>query len=130
MGYLTDGLSFNTLREANLARLPNFTNRHGKPAHSDPTGGDWSPAQWLQAAVGELGEYANLRKKVERGDLTEEEGKPLLADELADTIIYLDLLAFQLGIDLGQAVMDKWNRTSKRVGDAHYIDADGVHRNA
>lgn len=62
MGYGTDGLTFNTLRGANMKRLPMFRD-------SKDDGSDWSPAQWLQAVTGELGEYANLRKKVERGDL-------------------------------------------------------------
>ena len=56
MGYLTDGLSFNTLRQANLRRLPEFKNSKGEPAHSEPDGSDWSPAQWLQALAGEVGD--------------------------------------------------------------------------
>lgn len=69
MGYLTDGLTFNTLRQANKARLPTFKNAKGERAHSTDDGSDWSPAQWLQALVGEVGEFANLRKKYERGDI-------------------------------------------------------------
>jgi NTP pyrophosphatase (non-canonical NTP hydrolase) len=128
MGYMTDGLTFNTLRIANKERLPEFKNKHGKPAHSKADGSDWSDAQWLQAVVGELGEYANLRKKLDRGDIIGEEAKQEMADELADTVIYLDLLAFRLGISLGDAVMRKWNRVSQRVGSTLYIDAEGVHR--
>lgn len=128
MGYGTDGLTFNTLRQANVARLPEFKNRHGEPAHSQPDGGDWSDAQWLQAVVGELGEYANLRKKLDRGDISGEDAKRALADELADVMIYLDILAFRLGIDLGAAVMEKWNRTSERVGSNLRIDAEGWRR--
>ncbi len=127
MGYCTDGLTFNTLRRANLARLPCFRDDKGRICHTEKDGSDWSPAQWLQAVVGELGEYANLRKKVERGDVTAEEAKPLLADELADVVIYLDILAEQLGIDLGEAVMHKWNRTSERVGCGMFIDAEDWH---
>lgn len=67
----TQGLAFAVLRGANLARLPQFKNRHGEPAHSRPDGSDWTPAQWLQAVTGELGAYANLRKKFERGDIVE-----------------------------------------------------------
>ena len=47
----------------------------------------------------------------------------MLADELADVVIYLDILAAQLGIDLGDAVMKKWNKTSEKVGAPLYIDA-------
>jgi NTP pyrophosphatase (non-canonical NTP hydrolase) len=127
MGYMTDGLTFNTLRRANIARLPMFRDNKGLICHKEKDGSDWSPAQWLQAVVGELGEYANLRKKVERGDFTFEEAKPMLADELADVIIYLDILAEQLGIDLSMAVMHKWNKTAIKVGCPMYIDAEDWH---
>lgn len=131
MSYLTNGLSFRTLRAANLRRLPEFKNRQGKPAHSDPEGRDWSPAQWLQAVVGELGEYANVRKKYERGDYGEVGSPKALAEfielagyELADVQTYLDLLAFQVGIDLGAATADKFNIVSLRVGSRVYIGGD------
>lgn len=110
------GLTFNELRDANMSRLPLFKNKHGQPAHSKPDGSDWSPAQWLQAVVGELGEYANLRKKFDRGDIGVAEFLKEAADELADVQTYLDILAFQLGIDLGLATADKFNRVSERVG--------------
>lgn len=108
-------LAFETLRAANLARLPLFRNKHGEIAHPQADGGDWSDSDWLEATVGELGEYANLRKKLRRGDLTEDEARPMLADELADVVIYLDILASRLGIDLGAAVARKFNRTSAKV---------------
>lgn len=127
MGYCTNGLTFNTLRGGNTARLRQFKNKHGQRAHTQDDGSDWSDAQWLQAVIGELGEYANLRKKLDRGDLTWEEALPLMADELADVMIYLDILAFRLGIDLGAAVMDKFNRVSERVGSNVRIDADDWH---
>lgn len=127
MGYRTDGLTFNTLRKANIERIPRFKNNKGVFAHSKKDGSDWSHAEWLQAVVGELGEYANLRKKVSRGDLSIKEARPLLADELADVVIYLDILANQLGIDLGNAIMEKWNRTSEKIECNLYIDAEDWH---
>lgn len=126
MGYGTDGLTFRTLRTANLKRLPLFRDAKGRVCH-EKDGSDWSPAQWLQAVVGELGEYANLRKKVERGDFTLDEARPALADELADVVIYLDILASQIGVNLGDAIMSKWNRTSVKVGAPLYIDAEDWH---
>jgi NTP pyrophosphatase (non-canonical NTP hydrolase) len=125
MGYLTDGLTFNVLREANMKRLPTFKNAKGERAHSEPDGSDWSPAQWLQAVCGELGEYANVRKKFERGDINEQEFKALATAELADVVTYLDLLAFQLGINLGAAVIDKFNFISNRVKSPVKIKDDG-----
>lgn len=111
-----EGLTFAALRAANTARLPQFKNALGNRAHSKADGSDWSPAQWLQAVVGELGEYANLRKKFERGDIDEATFFAEAEDELADVQTYLDLLSFQLHIDLGAATASKFNRVSERVG--------------
>ena len=124
MGYMTNRLTFNTLRNANLARLPQFKNSKGERAHSKDDGSDWSPAQWLQALVGEVGEYSNLRKKFERGDINQLEFSKEAAKELADIQVYLDLLAAQLGIDLGAAVIEKFNEVSKRVGAKVFISGD------
>jgi NTP pyrophosphatase (non-canonical NTP hydrolase) len=110
-----DGLTFDCLREANVARLRHFKNSKGEPAHKKEDGSDWSPAQWLQALIGEIGEYANVRKKYERGDIDKETFDRAAMEELADVQTYLDLLAFQLGIDLGIATMTKWNMVSVRV---------------
>ncbi len=109
-------LTFDALRAANVARLPQFKNKHGQPAHSKPDGSDWSDAQWLGAVLGELGEYANLRKKYDRGDIGPATFLSEAAKELADIQTYLDILAFRLGVDLGQATIDKFNEVSKRVG--------------
>jgi NTP pyrophosphatase (non-canonical NTP hydrolase) len=118
-------LTFKELRKANLARLPKFKDKHGRIAHSDPLGKDWSPAQWLQAVTGEIGEYANIRKKFERGDITEGQFQIEAAKELADVAIYLDILAFQVNVDLGQAIEDKFNEVSERVEcDVFIIDGE------
>jgi len=74
--------------------------------------------------VGEIGEYANLRKKFERGDIKIGEFQALAMDELADVMIYLDLLAYQLGIQLDRAVVLKFNKTSIAQGLDILIDAD------
>ena len=124
MGYLTNGLSFATLRAANRRRLPQFRDRQGRLCHSHPTGADWSVAEWLEAVVGELGEFANLHKKVRRGDLSLADAARELAFELADVVIYLDLLALQLDVDLGAAVRDKFNIVSSRVGAEVFIGPD------
>lgn len=119
-------LTFNALRTANCLRLPTFKNSKGEAAHSEPDGSGWSPAQWLQAVVGELGEYANIRKKYERGDIDEATFKREAQKELADVQTYLDILAFQLGIDLGQATISKFNEVSKRVGSNVRIHSNGT----
>ena len=109
-------ITFNELRSANVERLPLFKNRRGEPAHSEPDGSDWKLSAWSNAVCGELGEAANIIKKVERGDMTLDDARPLLAEELADVQTYLDLLAFRAGIKLGEATRDKFNKVSERVG--------------
>ncbi len=115
MGYLTDGLTFNVLRQANLKRLPTFKNSKGEPAHSEPDGSDWALSAWSNAVCGELGEAANLIKKIERGDTTLEEAREALGKEFADVVTYLDILAMRAGVDLGVAVVNKFNEVSRRV---------------
>lgn len=121
-------LTFNALREANTARLPQFKNSKGGKAHSKADGSDWSRADWLEAVVGELGEYSNFSKKFRRGDIDAEEFKKHAEKELADVVTYLDILAKQLGIDLGAAVMRKFNEVSDRVGSEVYFDHTGAVR--
>jgi hypothetical protein len=125
-------LTFDTLRKANFTRNPLFKNNHGVVCHFSADGSEWTPAQWLQAMIGELGEYANKRKKFERGDLTFDEFEKEARKELADVQIYLDILAARCldskdahptGVNLGQATMDKFNEVSVRTGvDVYIID--------
>jgi len=118
-------LTFDVLRAANVARLPRFKNGKGEPAHSKPDGSDWSLGEWICAVAGELGEAANIIKKVRRGDLTMDEARPLIAKELADVATYLDITALQCGVDLGDAIADKFNEVSNRVNAGIKIDAIG-----
>lgn len=83
----------------------------------------WSASDWITATTGELGEMANIVKKLNRvrdgipgNDRSTEELKAAFADELADVFIYLDLLAQSQGVDLESAVISKFNRTSKKIG--------------
>lgn len=109
-----DTLTFQQLREANV---PRCRSAFGK----DPA--DWSPTDWGCAVAGEAGEACNVAKKMKRLEQGIEPDKTLtrealvlqLADEIADTVCYLDLWAASLGIDLGAAVREKFNRVSARV---------------
>jgi NTP pyrophosphatase (non-canonical NTP hydrolase) len=83
----------------------------------------WSLSDWFTALTGELGEAANIAKKLNRerdgivgNDLPEEDLRGALADEIADTFIYLDLLAQSEGINLADAVCSKFSKTSKKIG--------------
>lgn len=86
---------------------------------------DWNSFEWSAAAAGEMGEACNVAKKLKRLDTglkrrrSESKRAKLvakLADEIADTIIYLDLLAMREGIDVPSAIISKFNRTSKEFG--------------
>lgn len=86
-------LSLHDLREANRLRLPLYRNANGERAHAKTDGSDWSPAQWLQALVGELGEFAEVRLAYESGQLSLQQYEVLAAKELADVQCYLDILS-------------------------------------
>lgn len=96
-------LGFDRLRSANVQRCEDVFHQLDS----------WSPTDWACAAAGEMGEACNLIKKLRRGEdisLTD------VGYELADTVIYLDLLAARLGINLGEAVREKFNIVSDRRG--------------
>lgn len=111
-------LTFRALSAANVSRAKRW---HGGDVEP------WTGADWSNAMNGEAGEAANVVKKLRRietritqgsyhGDETtstvREELVAKLADEIADTIIYADLLADHYGINVARAVRDKFNRVS------------------
>ena len=84
---------------------------------------EWSLLEWAGAAAGELGEAANIAKKIRRMDMeinsnnnisTREKAVEMLGDEIADTITYMFLLASAAGIDVESAMIRKFNAISKR----------------
>ena len=83
----------------------------------------WSLSDWFTATMGELGEAANVAKKLNRvrdgipgNDETEQELQEKLGLEIADTFVYLDLLAQAAGINLSDVVPDVFNRKSEKIG--------------
>lgn len=74
---------------------------------------DWLSTDWATALAGEVGELCNLVKKFRRGELITRKD---IGKELADIIIYADLFASHLGIDLEKAIIQKFNEVSERVG--------------
>lgn len=103
-------LGFDKLRKANVKRF----------VHDFSPLLTWTMTDWACALAGEAGETCNAVKKLKRGD----GGKEAVAMELADTIIYADLLAANLGIDLGAAVIKKFNIVSKRKYSNITLSAD------
>lgn len=105
-------ITFDAFRAANVARCLKW---HPQGIES------WSPSDWLTAVAGELGELASLLKmrNRERDGLPGNKFSPTdkqIADEVADVLTYLDLLAHVLGVDMGRAAAEKFNAVSERVG--------------
>ena len=109
-------LTFDALRTVNVTRCKRW-----HPPESTP----WTAADcWSNAMCGEAGELANVVKKIRRhetgarneGDPTPDELRTMAAAELADVVIYCDLLADFLGVDLGDAITRKFNKVSEKYG--------------
>jgi NTP pyrophosphatase (non-canonical NTP hydrolase) len=103
-------LSFDELRAANARRQDEW---------EDGTTEPFGMLYHSNALAGEVGEACNVVKKLERqrrGARGSNSTIQALADELADVIIYADLLARSAGIDLGQAVRFKFDATSEKYG--------------
>ena len=106
-------LSFEELRRVNVMRC---TRWHG------PDSQKWTLADWSNAMCGEAGETANVIKKIRRqetgavnaGDPPMEKLRAMAAEEIADVVIYCDLLAQELGADLAEAVRAKFNKVSAK----------------
>ena len=85
----------------------------------------WTGADWSNAMCGEAGEAANVVKKLRRRETSiestyntpeQQELIGMLREEIADVIIYADLLAWHYDIDLTDAVIDKFNKVSEAQG--------------
>jgi NTP pyrophosphatase (non-canonical NTP hydrolase) len=80
----------------------------------------WNVLEWAGAAAGEMGEAANVAKKINRAETMGLSPDPYwqqqLGDEIADVVTYLDLLCARQGIDLQAAIARKFNIVSERVG--------------
>lgn len=83
----------------------------------------WSLSDWMTATTGELGEAANIVKKLNRyrdginGNLqTEEQLRGMLRRELGDVFVYLDLMAQAAGFKLSDAAAEVFNKKSEQIG--------------
>lgn len=111
-------LTFAKLQKVNLERCVRW--------HDPAT---WSVSEWTNALAGEAGEASNQAKKLLRFDtgMTGPNGKHNNGDsreaivaaigaELADVVIYADLVAQRLELDLERLVREKFNETSRKYG--------------
>lgn len=84
---------------------------------------DWSASDWVVAALGELGEAANVVKKLNRirdgipgNRETESELVAKLRCELGDTFVYLDLMCQALGFSIADAALEVFHAKSRDIG--------------
>lgn len=109
-------MDFEELRRTNLSRVKRW--HEGFPDDA------WTGADWANAMQGEAGEAGNIVKKLRRDELgtignrgdTRTELLKKLANEIADTAIYLDLLAQYYGLRLEECIIPKFNEVSIREG--------------
>jgi NTP pyrophosphatase (non-canonical NTP hydrolase) len=101
-------LTFDTLRQANRTRQQEW------PGNEEAD----LPFRALEFAD-EAGEVAGAVKKLlraRRGIHGSEKTLEDVADEIGDAMVSLDLLADELGIDIGAATARKFNKTSEKYG--------------
>ena len=118
------------LSATNRARCARWHNDYPGFGH-----GEWTVAHWTNAVCGEAGELANVAKKLERlrfmGAVSARDADTLgtddvalaakrlfdqLADEVADVVLYADLVLGDHGFDLAAAIARKFNEVSEREG--------------
>lgn len=119
MGYMTDGITFNVLRDANRRRQQEW-----------PGNDKADTAFRALELAGEAGEVAEAIKKflrAERGIKGSTATREDIAAEMGDLLVSLDLLADSLGIDLGRAVRSKFNATSEKYGMRTYLGESDWH---
>lgn len=122
-------LTFDQLRNINVTRCEEIFH----------TLNSWGPTDWAAAMAGECGEACNVTKKIRRlqisprilPDRTPEYQNLVtaLGTELADTVIYADLFAARMGLDLGQCVVDKFNADSIKRNSKNFLSDPRVPTN-
>jgi len=123
-------MTFNDLTEANKAlHLADLAKANAERCNEvfHPID-DWSPTDWACAMAGECGEACNEVKKLRRRmphfdrafahDPREEAALNRVGAEIADMVIYADLLCQRLGINLEDAIREKFNK----VSEEHFSD--------
>lgn len=106
---MANALTLGALRAANVARNVEWDSGAEKVSATFRT----------TELAGEVGEICNVVKKLEReriGIRGSRDTIEHLAEEIADGIITLDLVAMHYGIDAERAVIAKFNRTSDANG--------------
>lgn len=112
-----------------LKKLTDVNYKRCRKWHKSEDLSDWSISDWACAMAGEAGEVCNAVKKLNRlrDNLPSknepnrqissyEEAKSKIGEEIADTVLYLNLLAIRLGLDFETEIINKFNSVSKKYG--------------
>jgi NTP pyrophosphatase (non-canonical NTP hydrolase) len=104
-----------------------FSRRNRKRCEA-PNGFDhplhmWGRSDWCLAVIGEMGEAANIAKKLNRvrdghgyqNKETPDELRIKFRKELGDALVYLDLLAQSEGFDLLDAAIEVFEAKSREI---------------
>lgn len=109
-------MTFGQFSEANRARC------ESPQGFNHPLTG-WSSSDWMTALVGEVGEAANVVKKLNRyrdgvpgNKVSEQDLRDQLRRELGDVFVYLDLMAQSLGFTIADAATEVFNTKSADIG--------------
>lgn len=109
-------MTFGQFSEANRARCES-----PRGFNHQLTG--WSTSDWMTALVGEVGEAANVVKKLNRyrdgvpgNKQTEQELRDQLRKELGDVFVHLDLMSQALGFGIADAAVEVFNAKSREIG--------------
>ena len=110
------GMTFGQFSEANRDRC------ESPQGFNHPLSG-WSTSDWFLAMIGELGEAANVAKKLNRvrdgipgNKETPDELRAKLRKELGDAFVYLDLTCQSLGFSIADAAAEVFNAKSVEIG--------------
>lgn len=115
------GLTFAEFADINRARCESLAGfNHPLSA--------WSASDWMTALMGEVGEAANVVKKLNRcrdaarglcrpdaNGATEDELRVQLRKELGDVFVYLDLLAQALDFHIEDAAVEVFDAKSVQI---------------
>lgn len=111
-----EGLTFAAFARANRERCES-------PQGFNHDLGSWTASDWVTAIVGELGEAANIVKKLNRyrdnipgNKETADALRAKLRREIGDTFVYLDLLCQSLGFVVSEAAVEVFNAKSEEIG--------------
>jgi NTP pyrophosphatase (non-canonical NTP hydrolase) len=109
-------MTFGQFSEANRVRCES-------PQGFNHALGSWDTSDWFLAVLGELGEAANVGKKLNRvrdgivgNKETPDQLRDKLRKEIGDAFVYLDLLAQAHGFNIADAAVEVFNAKSVEIG--------------